>query len=63
LSENIKELDKKKSETLEKCFVYVNEKFGEIFSDLLPGAFAKISKIEGKKLEEGIEMMISFNNV
>lgn len=38
------ELDKKRQITLEKCYMSVNKNFGEIFSDLLPNAFAKVNK-------------------
>lgn len=35
---DISELDKKKKETLEKCWLQVNKNFGLIFSDMLKGA-------------------------
>lgn len=40
LIESIIVLDKKKEETLEKCYLFVNDHFGKIFGDLLKGAFA-----------------------
>ena len=46
---------------MEKCFIFVNERFGNIFSDLLKGAFAKICKIEGKEVSEGIELSVKFS--
>ena len=35
--------------------------FGKIFSDLLPGAFAKITPLEGKNLSDGLEICVNFN--
>lgn len=56
LNVNMEELDKKKTEALEKCYLCVNEHFGKIFSTLLPGCFAKIQQIPGKELCEGLEI-------
>ena len=42
LEEDMVELDKKKKETLDKCFLAVNESFGKIFRDMLPNSFAKL---------------------
>lgn len=56
LNGNMDELDKKKKEALEKCYLSVNENFGKIFSTLLPGAFAKIQKMEAKELSDGLEL-------
>jgi len=39
---NITELDIKKKEALEKCYIVVNKNFGKIFSSLLPYTDAKI---------------------
>ena len=39
------ELDIKKKESLEKCFLGVSENFRKIFEDLLKGATAKLSKM------------------
>ena len=58
LNVNMDELDKKKQEALEKCYLCVNEHFGKIFSTLLPGAFAKIQKMEGRDLSDGLELGI-----
>jgi len=62
LTQNIEELDKKKKEALEKCWLEVNVNFGRIFSTLLPGAFAKINPVNGKDPSEGLEMKVAFNN-
>lgn len=61
LNVNMEELDKKKQEALEKCYLCVNEHFGKIFSTLLPGAFAKIQKMEGKDLSDGLELGLFFS--
>jgi len=42
INKNIEELDKKKTITLKKCFLQVNDNFGKIFSSLLPGCDAKV---------------------
>ncbi|EGR27337.1 nuclear condensin complex subunit, putative, partial [Ichthyophthirius multifiliis] len=57
------ELDKKKKETLEKCYLQVNQTFGQIFSDLLPGAAARIQPLEGQDVSEGLEIGVAFNGV
>ena len=58
LNVNMEELDKKKREALEKCYLSVNEHFGKIFSTLLPGTFAKIQQFAGKDLSDGLEIGI-----
>ena len=62
LTSNMVELDDKKAQTLERCYHEVNKHFGQIFSSLLGGAQARISKIEGKQLEDGLELSVAFNN-
>ncbi len=62
LTSNMVELDDKKALTLERCYHEVNKHFGQIFSSLLGGAQARISKIEGKQLEDGLELSVAFNN-
>ena len=52
LTSNIKELDEKKKEALEKCYLVVNKNFGKIFSTLLKDTDAKIETIPGKELSE-----------
>ncbi|KAL4472622.1 hypothetical protein ABPG74_018571 [Tetrahymena malaccensis] len=63
LFKNMDELDKKKQETLEKCYLEVNKTFGQIFSDLLPGAAARIQPPEGQDVSAGLELGVAFNNV
>jgi len=57
---DISELDIKKKESLEKCFLGVSENFRKIFEDLLKGATAKLSKMAGKELSDGIEISVRF---
>lgn len=59
---DIAELDKKKKETLEKCWLQVNKNFGLIFSDMLKGAQAKLQPIEGKDITEGLEISVAFKD-
>jgi len=40
----------------------VDKNFTKIFSDLLPGSSAKLKMLEGKEVEDGIEMAVSFKN-
>lgn len=61
LNVNMEELDKKKREALEKCYLSVNEHFGNIFSTLLPGTFAKIQQFPGKDLSDGLEIGNNLN--
>ena len=61
--QNINELDKKKKKTLQKCFLQVNENFGKIFSSLLHDCDAKVQKIPGKDLSDGLELHVAFDNV
>ena len=63
LNLNMDELDKKKQEALEKCYLTVSEHFGKIFSTLLPFTYAKIQQIPGKDLSDGLEIGVSFNGV
>ena len=45
LTTNMRDLDEKRTYTLEKCFESVRENLGKIFSDLLPGAMAHLQPI------------------
>ena len=60
LNSNIDELDKKKKEALETCYVAVNKDFGKIFSTLLHGAFAKVQPLPNKELSDGLELKVAF---
>lgn len=46
ISSTIEALDDIKKETLQKTWKQVNEDFGAIFSDLLPGSFCKLESTE-----------------
>ncbi len=60
LNSNIDELDKKKQEALDTCWVAVNKDFGKIFGTLLPGAFAKVQPLPNKPISEGLELKVAF---
>lgn len=62
LNNNMDELDKKKKDALEACWVEVNKDFGKIFGTLLHGAFAKIQPLPNKELSEGLEIKVAFND-
>lgn len=49
----IAELDEKKQEALQKTWTEVNQKFGSIFSTLLPGTSAKLEPSEGRSFLDG----------
>lgn len=56
-------LDEKKMVALEKTWRKVNEDFGNIFSDLLPGTSARLEPPEGKSVEDGLEIRVAFGEV
>lgn len=56
----IAELDEKKQEALQKTWTEVNQKFGSIFSTLLPGTSAKLEPSEGRSFLDG---MLSFSHL
>lgn len=62
LNNNMDELDKKKKEALETCWVEVNKDFGKIFATLLHGAFAKVQPLPNKELSDGLEIKVAFND-
>ena len=49
----IAELDEKKQEALQKTWTEVNQKFGSIFSTLLPSTSAKLEPQEGRSFLDG----------
>ncbi|THK33140.1 structural maintenance of chromosomes protein 2 [Diachasma alloeum] len=61
--ETVKHLEDKKKETLEKAWEQVNKDFGSIFSSLLPGAMAKLQKLESENVLDGLEVKVGFTNV
>lgn len=56
-------LDEKKMIAVEKTWRKVNEDFGNIFSDLLPGTSAKLEPPEGKTVNDGLEIRVAFGGV
>jgi len=57
----IRDLDTKKTRTLQECFTSVNKNFGKIFAMLLPGSTSKlVPKNEEDGLESGIEIKVAF---
>ncbi len=59
----IAELDKQKMVAVDKTWKKVNEDFGNIFSDLLPGTSAKLEPPEGQTIENGLEIRVAFGEV
>eukprot|EP00126_Sphaerothecum_destruens_P015160 Sdes_comp9083_c0_seq1m537 len=59
----IDELEKKKKEALKKTYEQVNKDFSSIFSLLLPGANAKLAKLEGHDLLDGLQVCVAFGQV
>lgn len=57
----IKELDRKKDETLKACFAEVNVQFKKIFSLLLKGAEAKLQPVKADVgLSSGVDIKVAF---
>lgn len=52
ISSTIEALDDIKKETLKKTWKQVNEDFGAIFSDLLPGSFCKLESTEAEAVSD-----------
>ncbi|GMM38446.1 condensin subunit [Saccharomycopsis crataegensis] len=63
IEETIVTLDEYKRETLVSTWQKVSKDFGQIFSDLLPGAFAKLVIPEGKDITEGLEVKVMLGKV
>ena len=63
IEETISSLDEYKKEALRKTWSKVNGDFGQILSDLLPGAFAKLEPPEGKQISDGLEVKVSLGKV
>ncbi|RZF41522.1 hypothetical protein LSTR_LSTR000236 [Laodelphax striatellus] len=59
----IKELDKKKKQTLCAAWTEVNKNFSSIFSSLLPGAQAMLKTVDGKDVLDGLEVKVGFGGV
>lgn len=63
IEETIINLNEYKKEALHKTWVKVNADFGQIFSELLPGSFAKLDPPEGKDITDGLEVKVSLGKV
>ncbi|KAL1592370.1 Structural maintenance of chromosomes protein 2 [Paraconiothyrium brasiliense] len=63
IEETIKKLDRYKHDKLEETWAKVNGYFGNIFNDLLPGAFAKLDPLEGKSVSEGLDIKVMLGKV
>jgi len=59
----IKDLDKKKVETLRKTWSKVNKDFDSIFGTLLPFTNAKLEAPPGMDETEGLEIKVAFNGI
>ena len=63
IEETIINLNEYKKEALHKTWVKVNADFGQIFTELLPGSFAKLDPPEGKDITDGLEVKVSLGKV
>ncbi|KAF2484852.1 structural maintenance of chromosome protein 2 [Neohortaea acidophila] len=63
IEDTIKTLDEYKKEALHKTWSKVNEDFGLIFNDLLPGNTAKLDPPEGKEISDGLEVKVCLGKV
>ncbi|KAK5110403.1 hypothetical protein LTR85_001267 [Meristemomyces frigidus] len=63
IEETIGSLDEYKKEALQKTWRKVNEDFGLIFNDLLPGNTAKLDPLEGKEISDGLEVKVCLGKV
>ena len=63
IEETISSLDEYKKEALFKTWRKVNEDFGLIFNDLLPGNTAKLDPPEGKEISDGLEVKVCLGKV
>ncbi|KAL4880429.1 RecF/RecN/SMC [Aspergillus karnatakaensis] len=63
IEETIINLNEYKKEALHKTWTKVNADFGQIFSELLPGSFAKLDPPEGKDITDGLEVKVSLGKV
>ncbi|KAF3310869.1 Structural maintenance of chromosomes protein 2 [Orbilia oligospora] len=63
ITKTIESLDEYKRDALKKTWEKVTVDFGHIFSELLPGSFAKLEPPEGKDITEGLEVKVSLGKV
>ena len=53
LLNNMKDLDDKRTKTLESCYGIVKDNLGKIFNDLLPGATAHLNLVDRNDVTQG----------
>lgn len=63
LESTIEDLEKVKTEVLIKAFESINRDLGNIFKTLLPGAFAKLERVNKHSLLDGVEFKVAFGDV
>lgn len=63
IEETIANLNEYKKEALHKTWTKVNNDFGQIFAELLPGSFAKLDPPEGKDITDGLEVKVCLGKV
>ncbi|KAK6353242.1 Structural maintenance of chromosomes protein 2 [Orbilia brochopaga] len=63
ITKTIESLDEYKRDALKRTWEKVTVDFGQIFSELLPGSFAKLEPPEGKDITEGLEVKVSLGKI
>ncbi|EMR09778.1 hypothetical protein PNEG_01962 [Pneumocystis murina B123] len=63
IEDTIKSLEDYKMEALQRTWKKVNSDFGKIFSDLLPGSFAKLVPLDKKTIADGLEIKVCLGKV
>lgn len=63
ITKTIESLDEYKRDALKRTWEKVTVDFGNIFSELLPGSFAKLEPPEGKDITQGLEVKVSLGKV
>ncbi|ODV89395.1 hypothetical protein CANCADRAFT_139250 [Tortispora caseinolytica NRRL Y-17796] len=59
----IEEIESHKKEALENTWHRINDSFGPIFNDLLPGSHAELRPMEGKSLMDGLEVKVRLGEI
>lgn len=63
IEETITELDRYKRDALQTTWKKVSGDFGDIFSELLPGNYAKLQSPEGQDVTQGLEVKVRLGEV
>ncbi|KAK9447758.1 RecF/RecN/SMC [Limtongia smithiae] len=63
INETIVSLDEYKKEALIKTWRKVDKDFGQIFSEMLPGSFAKLVAPENKEVTDGLEVKVCLGKI